>query len=424
MKPKRAIRFSGWVAASIALTSPFPFGALAAEGTNRTAIGVAASEVPATLKDAAAWLQARSTRMIRDCRRQTHSGITAFPPQVGGGYEAFWLRDYAYMLDGNLAAFTDAELKDSYRFLLGGQRADGAMVDCIKFDGTPVYKPGFGAIGANPVADGSQFMVSVAWRTFQRTRDTNLVATTVNALVKGMEAVPRDAATGLVFIKPGSPLDRAPYGFTDTIRKQGKELFCSLLFIQASRQLSDLLAVAKRPDDARKWQVEGTRVSDSVRTVFWDGTLFRAATEVCNQPDIWGSAFAVFIGVATPEQAAAVAQYFRKNHAGLVNRGQLRHLPPGLKWESTDTPPGKYQNGAFWATPIGWYVYTLDLADPPLANRTVVDLVRDFISTGDENECINDGYANVSHYIASVALPLDGIRAMEERRKLAHELQR
>jgi len=42
-------------------------------------------------------------------------------------------------------------------------------------DGTPCYMPGYGTIGRNPVADGSQFMVDVAWHTFQQTRDTNLV---------------------------------------------------------------------------------------------------------------------------------------------------------------------------------------------------------------------------------------------------------
>ncbi len=359
--------------------------------------------------------------MIRDCRRKTSSGIAAFPPQVGGGYEAFWLRDYAYMLDGNIAAFTDAELKDAYRFFLAGQRADGAMVDCIKFDGTPCYMPGYGTIGANPVADGSQFMVAVAWHTFQRTRDTNLIAGTLDALINGMRAVPRNPATHLVHIKPGTPLDRAAYGFTDSIRKQGDELFCSLLFVQASRQLADLLSACQRTNEAGAWRGEAAQVSTSLRTTFWDDSvgLFRATTMACKQPDIWGSAFAVYTGVATPAQAKAVASHFKKNYQGVIKRGQLRHLPAGMNWEATDTPPGKYQNGAYWATPIGWFVYTLDLADPALADQTVVDMVRDFIETRDENECVNDGYANVSHYIASVALPLDGIRAMLARRQNA-----
>src|SRR5579859_1046989 len=162
---------------------------------------------PETIPSAIAWLEKRSQQMIRDCRRATASGVSAFPPQVGGGYEAFWLRDYAYMLEGNLAAFSDQELRDSYRFFLAGQRADGAMVDCIKFDGTPCYMPGYGTLGRNPVADGSQFMVDVAWCTFQKIHDTNLVAETLDALSKGMKVVPRNPATGLVHIQPGPEHD-------------------------------------------------------------------------------------------------------------------------------------------------------------------------------------------------------------------------
>jgi hypothetical protein len=371
------------------------------------------------LQTAAAWLEERSSQMIRDCRRTTSNGIAAFPPQVGGGYEAFWLRDYAYMLEGNPGAFSDREVKDAYRFFLAGQRGDGAMVDCIKIDGTPYYMPGYGTLGRNPVADGSQFMVDVAWHTFLKTRDTNLVTETVDSLTTGMKAVPRDPATGLVHIKPGREHDRCPYGFTDAVRKQGDELFCSLLFVQACRQLGDLLEAANRKDEARHWRFEALQVTDNIHRVFWDTNsgLFRAATVLCNQPDIWGSAFAVYLGVTTPDQALAISRYFKEHYSEIIKRGQLRHLPAGMFWQETiGVKPGTYQNGAFWATPVGWFVYALDLTAPRLADQTVVDLVCDFITTGDENECVNDGYSNVSHYVASVASPLGGIRAMQQRR--------
>lgn len=405
-------RLGWWAAMVLALASA---GFAAETNAPATPGGV---KSPTTLAEATAWLEQRSTQMIRDCRRTTASGITAFPPQVGGGYEAFWLRDYAYMLEGNLAAFTPQELKDACRFFLKGQRADGAMVDCIKFDGTPCYMPGYGTIGVNPVADGSQFAVSVAWHTFQRTRDTQFVAEALEPLTKGMRAVPRNPATGLVHIRPGKPLDRASYGFTDSIRKQGDELFCSLLYVQACRRMADLADAAGRQPAAEAWRAEAQTVTASVRSTFWDMEtgLYRATTAVCRQPDIWGSVFAVYLGVATQEQSLAVARACQRLHAGIVKRGQLRHLPAGMNWEDTDTAPGTYQNGAFWATPVGWYVYALDLVDPALADRTVVELVRDFIATRDENECVNDGYANVSHYVASTTLPLEGIRAMVARR--------
>lgn len=375
---------------------------------------------PGTLLEAVAWLKQKSTRMIRDCRRETKSGVTAFPPQVGGGYEAFWLRDYAYMLEGNVEAFSDKELKEACLFFLAGQRADGAMVDCIKFDGTPIYMPGYGTIGRHPVADGSQFAVDVAWHTYRKTRDKALAAAVVDKLIKGMKAVPRNPATGLVHIKPGAEHDRCPYGFTDAIRKQGDELFCSLLFVQASRQLADLLDAAGRRDEAKPWRAEARALTKSIRRVFWDAKLglFRAATVVCNQPDVWGSAFAVHLGVADAKQTRVIARYFRDHYGQIVKRGQVRHLPEPMHWEATiGVKPGTYQNGAYWATPVGWFVETLDRAAPKLADQTVLDLVHDFITTGDENECVNDGYANVSHYVASTALPLDGIGAVLARRK-------
>src|SRR5437763_13742777 len=89
------------------------------------ALSASGKSLPETLQAATAWLEERSSQMIRDCRRTTSNGIAAFPPQVGGGYEAFWLRDYAYMLEGNPRAFSDQEVRDAYRFFLAEQRADG-----------------------------------------------------------------------------------------------------------------------------------------------------------------------------------------------------------------------------------------------------------------------------------------------------------
>ncbi len=371
---------------------------------------------PATLPEAVSWLQGESHRIIRASRRTMSDGTAAFPPQVGIGYEAFWLRDYAYTLDGAIEAYSDRELIDACRLFIRSLRADGAGVDCVKFDGTPIYMPGFGSMGVNPVADGSQFTVAVVWHTVRRTNDAPLLRESLEPLIRAMNVVPRNPETRLVHIKPGEPWDRCPYGFTDTVRKKGDELFCSLLYVQASRQLSDLLDWAGRTADAEQWLAEAQRVTDSIRTVFWDSQvgLFRAATIRCREHDIWGSAFAVYLGVADREQARAIGTYFQKHYAGLVQNGQVRHLPPGVYWEKAG-PRDTYQNGAFWATPAGWFVYALDLADPALADRTVLDLVKDF-QAGGACEWVFREQRQLPQYLASASLPLAGIRAMLERR--------
>ena len=77
-------------------------GLVRAEGVSR----------PSSVPEAVRWLEAKSKEMIRASRRTMKSGIAAFPPQVGSGYEAFWLRDYAYMLEGCADAFST--LVDKY----------------------------------------------------------------------------------------------------------------------------------------------------------------------------------------------------------------------------------------------------------------------------------------------------------------------
>ncbi len=373
-----------------------------------------------TLDQAEAWLERQATEMIHQCRRSMDDGTAAFPPQVGGGYNAFWLRDYAYMLEGCAQTasygFSDEELRRACLLFVRAQRDDGACVDCVKFDGTPIYKPGYGRMGKQPVTDGSQFTVDVAWHTHRRLQDREFLQSIVDRLIKGMNAVPRNPETRLVHIVPAAEQERCPYGFTDTVQKQGEVLFSSLLFVQASRQLADLLTAVDRPQDARHWADEAHKVSASINRVFWNGQpgLYNAATIKCKQPDIWGSAFAVYLDVANPQQAHQIAHYFQKHYGEIVERGQIRHLPGGVYWEAAGQRD-QYQNGAYWATPTGWFVYTLDRVDPELADQTVVDMANDLRARGVAEWCF-DETLGVGNYMTSVTLPLAGVRKMLQRR--------
>ena len=158
-------------------------------------------------------------------------------------------------------------------------------------------------------------------------------------------------------------------------------------------------------------------MSASARRVFWDEPigLFRAATVQCKEPDVWGSAFAVYLDVADEGQTKQIAEYFRDHYHEIVQRGQIRHTPGGVYWQVAG-PKDSYQNGAYWATPTGWFVYTLDLAEPELADRTVRDLVED-LRRRDVPEWVFGDHAQLPNYNASASLPLAGIRRMLERRQ-------
>ncbi|MHC4628575.1 MAG: alpha-L-rhamnosidase-related protein [Planctomycetota bacterium] len=380
-----------------------------AQSTDALASGASVAEV-------VSWLESESNRLIRASRRTMADGTAAFPPQVGIGYEAFWLRDFAYTLEGSLDSYSGKELRDSCRLFIRSIRTDGAAVDCVKFDGSPIYKPGFGTMGAHPVADGSQFTVAVAWHTYQKTKDSEFVKEIIDALVKTMLAVPRNPETALVHIGDGE-WDRCPYGFTDTVRMKGDVLFCSLLYVEACQRLSDLLIAVDRSNDASEWKRRAEVTARNIREVFWDAQtgLFRAATIRCREHHIWGSAFAVYLGVADSSQSKAIATYFRDNYRQIVQNGQIRHLPGGVYWQACSAARDTYQNGAYWATPTGWFVYTLDLVDRKLADRTVIDLVSDFKENG-ACEWVFGEKRRLPNYLASASLPLAGIRAMLERR--------
>ena len=125
--------------------------------------------------DAVLWLEKEADRIIRASKRRMKDGTAAFPPQVGIHYEAFWLRDYEYTLEGSIASYSDRELTEACRLFVRAVSSDGAGVDCVRFDGTPIYKPGYGTMGSNPVADGCQFTISVAWHTYRRTNNNEFL---------------------------------------------------------------------------------------------------------------------------------------------------------------------------------------------------------------------------------------------------------
>ena len=372
--------------------------------------------VSESLTDTVSWLEKEANRIIRASERKMENGTAAFPPQVGIGYNAFWLRDFEYTLEGSAISYSDKELIDACRLFIRSMRSDGAGVDCVKYDGTPVYKPGYGSMGKNPVADGSQFTVGVVWHTYNKTRNSELLKEMLDPLIKTMNAVPLNPETRLVYIDTEMEWDRCPYGFTDTIRKQGDVLFSSLLFVQACRQLSELLLLDGCEAESKQWKNTGELTAKSIRNVFWDSRvgLFRAATVKCREHDIWGSAFAVYLAVSDDRQSLMISEYFSTHYSELVQHGQIRHLPGEVYWEQ-GCKPDTYQNGAYWATPNGWFVYTLDLTNPELADKTVIDMVNHFKQFG-ACEWIFGNQHKLPNYLASAALPLAGIRAMLNRR--------
>ena len=198
------------------------------------------------------------------------------------------------------------------------------------------------------MADGSQFTVGVAWHTFRRVQDRALLQRIIDRLVKAMQCVPRNPATGLVHIRPGG-YDRCPYGFTDTVREQGDVLFCSLLQVEASRRLADLLAAVGRPADAEATAPRGgPSGGEHSRRVL--GQIVRSVPRrdgAVQRARYLGIGLCRLSGRSVGRTVAGRGTYFQRHYDQLVQCGQIRHLPGGMYWQAAG-PKDEYQNGGFW----------------------------------------------------------------------------
>lgn len=285
------------------------------------------------LDAAEAWLKPQAQRVLRGSSRLGKGGVRIFTPDATGGYGAFWVRDWSYAIEGCPDAFTRNEIHDGYLFLAAAQRADGCMPDRVAADGHGIYSPGGekNPFSANGSVDQSPFMVILCHQVWKLQNDLEPFRKTADALEKAMRFAPRNPANGLIHITDAKLF--RPYSFLDTVPLVGDQQFDSVLFWDACQKLAEMFEAAGQASRAAPWRREAERVKAAIASL-WDDKqgLFVAASERWRQPSIWGSVFAVYAGMATPEQARRIARYCLDHEDLFVFRGQVRHLPKGTFW--------------------------------------------------------------------------------------------
>ena len=100
----------------------------------------AAQEPDDTVDGAIAWLKKEAHRIVRESLRRMDDGTAAFPPQVGIGYEAFWLRDYEYTLEGAINAYSNEELLAACRLFVRSLRGDGDLFYVVDHQNKKAYE--------------------------------------------------------------------------------------------------------------------------------------------------------------------------------------------------------------------------------------------------------------------------------------------
>ena len=379
------------------------------------------------------------------------AGFSLYMPGGQTGYSAFWIRDFAMSLDSGL--FTAAEISNHLVFEAAAQNGAAprplrhgltvppfAIPDHINFDGGAVFYPGTysatedqgdGTFGQLPPVDDQYEFVHTAYALFQTTGDARFLATEINGrslldrLTNAFAAPEVDATSELVSTTANQRA--VGFGFYDGVYFTGQVLFPSLLRYQAAGELSRLCAALGKQDEAANYRRLQTRIAQEIEATFGASPRLRgwlqAATGIGGQADVWGTLFALHLGVLDGDgtRRATVAVLDGVRRGTIVAEAAVRHVPADMDyatnsaWERTvGIRVNTYQNGAYWHTATGWLIEAVDRADASLARRLFADYVthlrrQDFrLGPGHEApwECFHPASGGQNGvYMTSVTLP-------------------
>lgn len=324
----------------------------------------------------------------------------------GGHYSAFWIRDYAMSLQSGaisveeqkhaLILTASKQQEGDWNTPSGSLVPHGAIADHIRVDGPPIFFPGTYNYdtqgrpkwGKLPCLDDHFFFVHMAWCYVQDAKDKSILELEIDGrkLIDRLELAfdlpPSNADSHLVHCDEDNR--GITFGFTDQIVHTGDLLFCSVLKFRAAGELADLHQLLGNKEKVKQYEQIAASIKRSIGATFAsEGGLLRASTGKSCQPDVWGSAFAVYVNALGPEQVRAVSHALADayNAGTLAYLGNIRHVLTSddfsekTAWESTRITKNRYQNGAYWGTPTGWVCYAIAKVDRNLARR----LARDYI---------------------------------------------
>ena len=334
------------------------------------------------------------------------SGITLIKPGGRDCYPSFWVRDYAMSLESgfitrqeqlDILLFTAARQSDSTWATITGSRVPrGSIPDHIRIrDGLPVYFPGTydfvnqgNEIWRMPPFCDQFFFIHMAWFYIDSKNDPAVLDQKIenislfNRLEMAFYAVPAHTDHEMAFISDSLPT--CDFGFRDIIGMTGEVCFGSLLRFRAASEMADLSRLLGDRQKSEKFTAIAKKIKANLVPVFaGDRGLLRASTGKSRQPDVWATAFAVYIGAldGSNSDKAGLALSTAYRAGTLAMDGQIRHVlttddfDATTAWEKSYAGKNTYQNGAYWGTPTGWVCQAIARVDKPAAAKLAGEFI-------------------------------------------------
>lgn len=373
-------------------------------------------------------------------------------------YPAYWVRDFSMAIDSGF--ISAASIRDHLILTCKAQNgsterklAHGLHVppwcipDHVNYDGLASFYPGSygsgedqgdGTCGKVPPIDDHYEFVHIAYVYWKMTGDSSIFKTEVNG-VSILERLEKAFASPTVDTKTGlaetTEKDRAVgFGFCDAETHTGKLLFASLLRYRAAGELAEISKGIGRREQVRSYKEIQKLIQANIVPTFSDpksiGGWLRASTEISRQADVWGTLYALELGVLPCREAAAARRTILEamQRGTIAYQGGVRHVPTDLdfskttSWERSASALNTYQNGAYWHTASGWLIKQVWKEDRKLALQVFNDMIvhlraQDFRKGPGhhapwEDYWLDGQFARNPVYMVSVALPFGVLKRL------------
>lgn len=357
------------------------------------------------------YLKQLAIKTINGCTKKKETSfngksetIPLLLPSGDEKYYSFWIRDCAMMAESGL--IPNEHLKRYIEICAcSGQNGNDTLclknklkvpphtiADHINYDGCPVYFPGTYLSGNDqgdgrfgffpPHCDNYYFIMMVGFY-IEQSGDFTILDNEYNGMtlkdriLAAFDGYNIDEDTNLCC--SNEPYYTVDWGFCDSVKKTGLLLMPSILRYNAADMLERFLSAEEYKN---RFCVLKNIIKENILNIFFDDTTgwFYSATDTCRQHDVWATAYAVYSGITDNKKSVSALNKAYRNKTA-VKDGYVRQIlttedfSKTTVWQHSIIEYGDYQNGGYWATPVGWYSYALSLYD----YKAAVDILNDFI---------------------------------------------
>lgn len=347
-----------------------------------------------------------ATATLNAAKKTTGGGVDLWEPDASATYNAVWILDMSMCMHEFPEYFSSTQLAGAFNWYRSFCNLTTYEVPShVALDGTIYWTPGStNDWGSRAPTDGNTMLLQIAWLHFQKSGDPTLYNTHKTFLYNLLNVgIPYNATTKCVHTPDVGWFNT--FGYTDTVRLTGSVLTGSILAYVAWLQLADMADAAGDEADANVYILRAMEIKDGINANLWVESgmpgmtgqtgMYRAATGLNSaQLDVWGSALAVYTGVADEGRALKISKMFVDQYAvdvsgkkNFIVYGGVRHVmrihehTPGVQvWEAMHIPPAyeDYMNGGYWSTPVAWVAATLALTSPDTAADFCLELKKTF----------------------------------------------